>query len=153
MPGRGTNWTIGSPGTSCPSLDFVDVLVPLHAGADNRTETPAPTLGRRFYTLQQVRASTPNQVCDLGRNALQAIATVVNTFFIGTVGAVALAVGLAFGLGGQNTAAQITQGWYLKGQEASQKVARYAETKQAEASAIGAQSNYANPTAPSAATD
>ncbi len=58
--------------------------------------------------------------------------TVVNTLFIGTVASAALAVGLAFGLGGQQTAAEITQSWCIRGQQASQKVARYADQKQAE---------------------
>lgn len=56
--------------------------------------------------------------------------TVVNTLLIGTVAAISLAVGLAFGLGGQQAAAQITQAWYEKGQGASQKLSRYAERKQ-----------------------
>ena len=60
--------------------------------------------------------------------------TVVNTLFIMTIGALALAFGLAFGLGGQQVAAQMTQSWYARGQEASRKVAQYAERKQAEAS-------------------
>ena len=59
--------------------------------------------------------------------------TVVNTLFTGMVAALALALGLAFGLGGQQTASQITQSWYQKGQEAGQKVAQYAERKQADA--------------------
>jgi hypothetical protein len=58
--------------------------------------------------------------------------TIINTLFIGAVATVALAAGLAFGLGGQHTAAQITQGWYVRGQEASQRIARYAERKQAD---------------------
>ena len=44
--------------------------------------------------------------------------TVVDTLFIGLVAMVVLAAGLAFGLGGQQTAAQITAGWYAKGREA-----------------------------------
>lgn len=60
-------------------------------------------------------------------NELGIAETVVNTLLIGTVGAVALAFGLAFGLGGQQTAAQLTQQWYSKGREASQRVAQYAE--------------------------
>jgi hypothetical protein len=54
--------------------------------------------------------------------------TVVNTLFIGLVAMVVLAAGLAFGLGGQQTAAQITAGWYAKGREATAKVAEYAQT-------------------------
>ena len=55
--------------------------------------------------------------------------TVVNTLFIGLVAMVVLAAGLAFGLGGQQTAAQITSGWYERGREASAKVAQYAQTQ------------------------
>jgi hypothetical protein len=62
-------------------------------------------------------------------NQLGIAATVVNTLFIGAVAAVALALGLAFGLGGQQTAGQITQHWYEQGQAASAKVGRYAERK------------------------
>jgi len=58
--------------------------------------------------------------------------TVVQTLFTGLVIAVAGALALAFGLGGQQTAAQITQSWYQSGQAAGEKVARYAERKQAE---------------------
>lgn len=59
--------------------------------------------------------------------------TVVNTLFVMLVGALALAFALAFGLGGQQVAAQMTQSWYARGQEASEKVARYAERKQTDA--------------------
>jgi len=62
-------------------------------------------------------------------NQLGIAADVVNTLFMGTVGALALAFGLAFGLGGRDVAARITEGWYSSGQEASQKVAEYAERK------------------------
>src|SRR3990170_2653438 len=61
--------------------------------------------------------------------------TVVNTLFIGLVAMVALALGLAFGLGGQHTAAQITAGWYEKGREASAKVAQYNEAQAAQSKA------------------
>jgi hypothetical protein len=43
--------------------------------------------------------------------------TLVNTLFMGFVGALALAAGLAFGLGGRDTAAQIVNNWYRRGQE------------------------------------
>lgn len=51
----------------------------------------------------------------------------VNTLFMGFVGALALAAGLAFGLGGRETAAQIVQGWYRQGREARPKLERAAE--------------------------
>ena len=65
-------------------------------------------------------------------NQLGIAPTVVNTLFIATVGAVAAAFALAFGLGGRDVAAQITQGWYERGQQASQRVADYAQRRQAE---------------------
>ncbi|MDQ3256265.1 MAG: small-conductance mechanosensitive ion channel, partial [Acidobacteriota bacterium] len=39
-------------------------------------------------------------------------ATLVNTLLIGLIGSVALAFGLAFGLGGRDAAKEITQKWY-----------------------------------------
>src|SRR5205823_4884628 len=51
----------------------------------------------------------------------------VNTLFMATVGALALALGLAFGLGGRETAAEIVRKWYTKGQQAAPKMAQTAE--------------------------
>jgi hypothetical protein len=58
--------------------------------------------------------------------------TVVNTIFIATVAAIAAAFALAFGLGGREVAGQITQGWYASSRQASQRVAEYAQRKQAQ---------------------
>ena len=51
----------------------------------------------------------------------------VNTLFMGLVGALALAAGLAFGLGGRDTAGQIVQNWYNRGQANRPKMERAAE--------------------------
>jgi hypothetical protein len=51
----------------------------------------------------------------------------VNTLFMAFVGALALAAGLAFGLGGRETAAQIVQNWYQQGRAARPKLERAAE--------------------------
>jgi hypothetical protein len=56
----------------------------------------------------------------------------VNTLFIGLVGAVALAVGLSFGLGARDMAAQIVRDWYAVGQEAAPKIEAAAEIAAAE---------------------
>lgn len=53
--------------------------------------------------------------------------TLINTLFMGFVGAIALAAGLAFGLGGRDTAARIVQGWYESVQAAAPKAARAAQ--------------------------
>ena len=52
-------------------------------------------------------------------NQVGVATTLVNTLFMGTVGALALAFGLAFGLGGRETAGRIVQGWYERGREAA----------------------------------
>ena len=46
----------------------------------------------------------------------------VNILFIGVVLSVAIAFGLAFGLGGRNVAEQIAQSWYDKSRETAEKV-------------------------------
>jgi hypothetical protein len=53
--------------------------------------------------------------------------TLVNTLFMGFVGALALALGLAFGLGGRDTAGQIVAQWYRRGKEAAPRLQQAAE--------------------------
>ena len=53
--------------------------------------------------------------------------TLVNTLFMGLIGALALALGLAFGLGGRDTASQIVDNWYRRGREARPRLERAAE--------------------------
>lgn len=74
--------------------------------------------------------------------------TVVNTLFIGAVALIVLAGGLAFGLGGQQTAAQITAGWYQKGRDASAKLAQYNEAQAAQAKSSPAPSTQASSESP-----
>jgi hypothetical protein len=60
-------------------------------------------------------------------NQLGIATTLVNTLFMGFVGALALALGLSFGLGGRDTAAEIVRSWYRRGQDAAPRMARAAE--------------------------
>jgi hypothetical protein len=60
-------------------------------------------------------------------NQIGVAQTLVNTLFMGFVGALALAAGLAFGPGGRETAAQIVQDWYRQGREARPRLERAAE--------------------------
>lgn len=57
----------------------------------------------------------------------------VNTLFMGFIGALALAAGLAFGLGGRDTAGQIVQGWYNRGRTNKPKLERAAENMERQA--------------------
>jgi len=60
-------------------------------------------------------------------NQIGIATTLVNTLFMAFVGAIALGAGLAFGLGGRETAGQIVSQWYAKGQEKSGELAKAAE--------------------------
>jgi hypothetical protein len=51
----------------------------------------------------------------------------VNTLFMATVGAVALAVGLAFGIGGRDTAAEVVRNWYDRSRGLGAKAGEAAE--------------------------
>ena len=59
-------------------------------------------------------------------NQIGVAQTLVNTLFMGFIGALALAAGLAFGLGGRETAGQIVQNWYNRGRAAQPKIERAA---------------------------
>ncbi|WP_332825310.1 mechanosensitive ion channel family protein [Ramlibacter sp.] len=60
-------------------------------------------------------------------NQLGIATELVNTLFMAIVGALALALGLAFGLGGRDTAGEIVQKWYAKAQEKSGEMKQMAE--------------------------
>src|SRR5437763_5187663 len=60
-------------------------------------------------------------------NQIGIATTLVNTLFIGFVGALALAFGLAFGLGGRDTAAEIVRTWYAHGQQAGPRLSEAAQ--------------------------
>jgi hypothetical protein len=71
----------------------------------------------------------------IAANQVGVASTLVNTLFMGFVGALALALGLAFGLGGRETASQIVQGWYRRTQEAAPRLQRAADIAQSQAQA------------------
>ncbi|MHB8992339.1 MAG: mechanosensitive ion channel family protein, partial [Chloroflexota bacterium] len=60
-------------------------------------------------------------------NQLGIAATLINILFMAVVGALALAFGLAFGLGGRDTAGRMVQEWYESGRKAAPKVRQAAE--------------------------
>ena len=83
--------------------------------------------------------SNPNMLATIARvtvwafgivvavNQLGIARELVNTLFMGFVAALALALGLAFGLGGRDTAAEIVQTWYRRGQQAAPQLAEAAD--------------------------
>lgn len=70
-------------------------------------------------------------------NQIGVASTLVNTLFMGFVGALALALGLAFGLGGRDTAGEIVQKWYSNAQSAGPKLRRATDAAQREAMGLG----------------
>lgn len=52
-------------------------------------------------------------------NQIGIATTLVNTLFMAVMGALALALGLSFGLGGRDTASQIVRSWYSRGRQSS----------------------------------
>jgi Conserved TM helix len=67
-------------------------------------------------------------------NQIGIATTLINTLFMAVVGALALALGLAFGLGGRETAATIVRNWYESGQQAAPKMQQAADSMQRKAS-------------------
>jgi hypothetical protein len=55
-------------------------------------------------------------------NQIGIATTLINTLFMAVVGALALALGLAFGLGGRDTASQIVRNWYLRSRQNADKL-------------------------------
>lgn len=66
-------------------------------------------------------------------NQIGIATTLINTLLIGVVGAVALASGLAFGLGGREVAGETVRGWQRQARENAPKVAKAAETMKRQA--------------------
>jgi hypothetical protein len=57
-------------------------------------------------------------------NQIGIATALVNTLFMAFVGAIALGAGLAFGLGGKDTAAEIVRNWYTKARQNSGRLER-----------------------------
>lgn len=66
-------------------------------------------------------------------NQIGIATNLVNILFTGTVGAVALALGLAFGLGSRDTAGEMVRRWYQKGQESAPRTKRAGKALEEEA--------------------
>ncbi|HSA57657.1 MAG TPA: hypothetical protein VLE53_18225 [Gemmatimonadaceae bacterium] len=68
-------------------------------------------------------------------NQLGIATTLTNTLFMGVIGAIALALGLSFGLGGRDTAARLVERWYASGPEGARKMAEAARAARGQARA------------------
>lgn len=92
----------------------------------------------------QAGFSNPNFVSSVARvavwgfgiiiaiNQIGIATTLVNTLFMGFVGALALALGLSFGLGGRETAGEVISEWYQTSKQAAPKIAKAANVAETE---------------------
>jgi hypothetical protein len=97
-----------------------------------------------YATATDSGASNPHFLASLARGAIWVFAfivaldqigvatTVVNTLLFGFVLALALAIGLAFGLGGRDTAGAIIRNWYMTAGPAASRLAQSAPRAEAE---------------------
>lgn len=65
-------------------------------------------------------------------NQIGIATALVNTLFMAVVGAIALALGLAFGLGGRETAGELVRDWYRRGRENKDEFKRAGQAASAE---------------------
>ena len=97
----------------------------IEVGAGNMGFTNAPLLGR-VAEIAVVAFAVLVAVDQIG-----IAEDLVNILFIGVVGALSLAFGLAFGLGGREVAGRLTEQWYADTQAAADKVRAETDTKPA----------------------
>jgi Mechanosensitive ion channel, conserved TM helix len=93
----------------------------IEVGAGEMGFTNAPLLGR----IAEIAIVAFAVIIAI--NQIGIAANLVNTLFIGLVAAVALAFGLAFGLGGRDVAAELTRSWYEQSQQTAAKVKAHSE--------------------------
>jgi hypothetical protein len=96
----------------------------IEVGAGQMGFTNAPVLGR----IAEIAIIAFAVV--IAVNQLGIAADLVNILFVGVVGALALAFGLAFGLGGREVAGQLTQSWYETSKSAAAQARGQAEATQ-----------------------
>jgi hypothetical protein len=97
-----------------------------------RGATAEAGLGNRDLLANIARVAVWAFTIVIAVNQIGIATTLINTLFMAIVGAVALALGLAFGLGGRETAAQIVRNWYETGQRAAPKMKQAADSVQRE---------------------
>jgi hypothetical protein len=79
-----------------------------------RGATATGGLGNPDFLANVTRIAVLAFAVVIAVNQIGIATTLVNTLFMGFIGALALALGLAFGLGGRDTASQIVHGWYQR---------------------------------------
>jgi mechanosensitive ion channel-like protein len=92
-----------------------------------RGATASGGLGNPAFLSNLTRIAVMGFAIVIAVNQIGIATTLVNTLFMGFIGALALALGLAFGLGGRDTASQIVRDWYEGGRAQMPRLQRTAE--------------------------
>jgi len=100
-----------------------------------RGATASSGLGSPDFLANLTRIAVMAFAIVIAVNQIGIATTLVNTLFMGFVGALALAMGLAFGLGGRDTASEIVRGWYDQGRSQAPRLVDTAQAAQAQVEA------------------
>ncbi|MPZ13633.1 MAG: small-conductance mechanosensitive ion channel [Chloroflexi bacterium] len=95
-----------------------------------RGATAQAGLGRPDVLANVARVAVWGFAIIVAVNQIGIASNVVNILITGLVGALALALGLAFGLGGRETAAEIVRAWYQNIQQAAPRIAHATDASQ-----------------------
>jgi len=97
-----------------------------------RGSTAQAGFGNPDFLSMLARAGVWGFAIIIAVNQIGIATTLVNTLFMGFVGALALAAGLAFGLGGRDTAGEIVRGWYIQGRQSTPQLVQAAESSRSQ---------------------
>ena len=92
-----------------------------------RGATAKADLGNPDLLASIARVATWAFAIVIALNQIGIARDLVNILFMATVGAVALALGLAFGIGGRDTAAEVVRNWYERSRRLAPKAEEAAE--------------------------
>jgi len=92
-----------------------------------RGATAKPDLGNPDVLANVARIAVWAFAIVVAVNQIGIARELVNTLFMATVGAVALAAGIAFGLGGRETAAELWRDWYERSRREAPRVEEAAQ--------------------------
>ncbi len=104
-----------------------------------RGSTATAGLGNSDFLANLARVLVWGFAIVVAVNQIGIATALVDTLFIAFVGAIALALGLAFGLGGRETAAQLWQDWYQRTRTAMPRMQTAARMATSTASAMAAE--------------
>ncbi len=112
---------------------LVGALLATFAGNLVRGASGSARVGDPGLLAGLARAAVLGFAVIIALNQLQIGTAIVNTLFMALVGSIALALALAFGLGGRDVAGRMVEDWYARRGEVAEKTGRLADATRREA--------------------